>query len=174
MVPLCGSRINGLSDCMIFLTICLHRGAVLQPYPSFLGAQHSRKEPRNPVLPHCPEDICLTTGVVSRRSSWQRCSTEVSTGCPVRVFALIQGELPDHNEHRVGVGRFLPWRSPTHTNKHPRPGCTGAASGSGSGEPCCLNASSAFLPGHSEVRSLPGKDVPTEWEARLAGEGRIL
>lgn len=43
------------------------------------------------------------------------CLEEVNTGCPVRVFALIQGELPDHKGYQVGVGWFLPWRSPTQT-----------------------------------------------------------
>ena len=50
------------------------------------------------------------------------CSEEVSTGCPVRVFALTQGELPDHKGYQVGVGWLFPWRSPTQRDKHPRAG----------------------------------------------------
>lgn len=90
------------------------------------------------------------------------CSEEVNTGCPVRVFALIQGELPDHKGYQGGVAeappleisntqRQTPWGWPSRD----------VASGSGSaGNP----ALSALLLGHFKVRGLRGNDTsPQSW-----------
>lgn len=59
-------------------------------------------------LPHCPADAILQ---LERRVGvplGTGCSEEVNTGYPVRFFALIQAELPDHKGYQVGVGGSSP------------------------------------------------------------------
>lgn len=103
-------------------------------------------------LPHCPSPTAQQTFVLQPEQQagvplGNRRPEEVNTGCPVRVFALIR-ELPDHKGCRVGVGRLLPWRSPTHRDKHPRAGL--ALGGGGAPQEVALEG-----PGDPAVQALP-------------------
>lgn len=162
-VPSAGSIINRLSGCMIFLTTCPHPGTPAPAIPMFPLSPGRWSGPQDTVPPSAQKTFVLQLEWRAGIPLGNGHSEEVNTGCPVRVSALIQGELPDHKGYQVGVGWLLPWRSPTHRDKHPGLGCPEVASGSGSGGPCgpyCLTSSSACLPCHSQVRSLQGMGFP--------------
>lgn len=96
-------------------------GLWFQSYPCSLGAQNSREATsvdtevkglisslasdcsgatRIWLLPPCPAGICLTTGGEGMFLLARAAQEEVEAGCPVRVFALIQGELPNHKGYK--------------------------------------------------------------------------
>lgn len=118
---------------MIFWTVCLRQGTSAPAFLRFpwrpdqqkghgsLGLASDRSAATE-YLSFCPAQQAFVLELEQQAgiALGSGCSEEVNTGCPVRGFALIQGELPDRKGYRRGGVWFLPWRSPTQRDKHPQ------------------------------------------------------